>query len=95
MWEYPWEVAEPGEYTLLARASSASGERQPTEHDSLCGGYLIRHSRAAVVRVAAGRGAAARLGDAELFLYDMNAYAEENARFPLDVEMTFAGGEGI
>ena len=22
-------------------------------------------------------------------------YAEENARFPLDVEMTFAGGEGI
>src|SRR5205807_8296639 len=33
LWEYPWEVAEPGEYTLLARAVSASGEVQPAEHD--------------------------------------------------------------
>jgi DMSO/TMAO reductase YedYZ molybdopterin-dependent catalytic subunit len=95
LWEYPWEVAQPGEHTLLARATSASGEQQPTAHDPHCGGYLIRHSRPLVVRVAAGRSAAARLGDAELFLYDMNAYAEENARFPLDVEMTFTGGEGI
>jgi DMSO/TMAO reductase YedYZ molybdopterin-dependent catalytic subunit len=95
LWEYPWEVAEPGEYALLARAISASGETQPAEHDLLCGGYLIRHSRPTIVRVGAGRAAPARLGDAELFLYDMNAYAEENARFPLDVEMTFTGGEGI
>jgi hypothetical protein len=28
-------------------------------------------------------------------LYDMNAYAEENRRLPLDVELEFAGGEGI
>jgi DMSO/TMAO reductase YedYZ molybdopterin-dependent catalytic subunit len=95
LWEYPWEVAEPGEYTLLARAVSASGEVQPAEHDPLCGGYLIRHSRPTAVRVGPSRVAPVRLGDAELFLYDMNAYAEENARFPLDVELTFAGGEGI
>jgi DMSO/TMAO reductase YedYZ molybdopterin-dependent catalytic subunit len=95
LWEYPWEVATAGDYTLLARATSASGEVQPSEHDLLCGGYLIRHSRPTTVRVSLGRAAAVRLGDAELFLYDMNAYAEENARFPLDVEMTFTGGEGI
>jgi DMSO/TMAO reductase YedYZ molybdopterin-dependent catalytic subunit len=95
LWEYAWEVAEPGEYTLLARATSASGQVQPTEHDPLCGGYLIRHSRPTVVRVARGRAVPMRIGDAEMFLYDMNAYAEENARIPLDVEMTFTGGEGI
>jgi len=33
--------------------------------------------------------------DADTLLYDMNAFAEENTRFPLDVEMQFAGGEGI
>jgi DMSO/TMAO reductase YedYZ molybdopterin-dependent catalytic subunit len=95
LWEYAWEVATPGEYSLLARAVSASGEVQPCEHDLLAGGYLIRHSRPTVVQVGVGRGVPVRLGDAESFLYDMNAYAEENARFPLDVEMTFTGGEGI
>ena len=30
LWEYLWEVAEPGEYTLLARATSASGRSRPT-----------------------------------------------------------------
>jgi hypothetical protein len=33
LWEYPWEVARPGSYTLLARAVSASGQKQPLEHD--------------------------------------------------------------
>ena len=88
-------MAEPGEYALVARATSASGAVQPNGHDPLCGGYLIRHSRPTMVRVARGRAVPVRIGDAELFLYDMNAYAEENARFPLDVEMTFTGGEGI
>jgi hypothetical protein len=27
--------------------------------------------------------------------YDMNAFAEENTRFPLDVALEFGGGEGI
>lgn len=95
LWEYPWEVAIPGEYTLLARTTSASGEVQPTEHDPLCGGYLIRHSRPTVVHVETGRVPAAAIGLEEAMLYDMNAYAETNASIPLDVELTFAGGEGI
>ena len=63
---------------------------QPAEHDPLNGGYLIHHSRPLEVRVEAARPA-----DAELMLYDMNAYAEANARLPLDVELEFVGGGGI
>ena len=39
--------------------------------------------------------AQAQRGDVETLLYDMNAYAEENTRAPLDVEMEFAAGAGI
>jgi hypothetical protein len=46
------------------------------------------------VRVGAGK-AAAEHADAYTILYDMNAYAEENRRRPLDVEMEFIGGGGI
>lgn len=95
LWEYPWEVAIPGEYTLLARTTSASGEVQPTDHDPLCSGYLIRHSRPTVVHVGTAHVPAPTLGLAEAMLYDMNAYAETNASIPLDVELTFTGGEGI
>jgi hypothetical protein len=66
---------------------------QPAEHDALNGGYLIHHSRPLRLRVASSR--AAEITDAESILYDMNAYAEENMRRPLDVEMVFSGGEGI
>jgi DMSO/TMAO reductase YedYZ molybdopterin-dependent catalytic subunit len=95
MWEYLLEVGRPGDYTLLARAVSETGQRQPSEHDLLWGGYLIHHSRPLRVRVGAARLVAERRADAEALLYDMNAYAEENARRPLDVEMAFSGGEGI
>jgi DMSO/TMAO reductase YedYZ molybdopterin-dependent catalytic subunit len=95
LWEYLWEVAEPGDYTLLTRAVSESGRVQPLQHDPLNGGYLIHHSRPVPVRVQAGVAVQARLGDAETLLYDMNAYAEENIRHPLDVEMEFAAGGGI
>lgn len=95
MWEYLWEVADPGEYTLLTRAVSASGRVQPSRHDPLNGGYLIHHSRPIPVRVQAGLPVQARAGDAETLLYDMNAYAEENMRHPLDVELDFAAGAGI
>jgi DMSO/TMAO reductase YedYZ molybdopterin-dependent catalytic subunit len=95
LWEYLWEVARPGTYTLLARAVSESGQVQPSEHDPLWGGYLIHHSRPVRVQVGAARLAPARRADVEALLYDMNAYAEENARLPLDVEMAFSGGEGI
>ncbi len=95
LWEYLWEVAQPGEYSLLARAVSTSGRVQPTQHDPLNGGYLIHHSRPIPVRVRAGLPAQAQRGDIETLLYDMNAYAEENMRMLLDVEMEFAAGGGI
>lgn len=95
LWEYLWEVAEPGEYTLLARATAADGQVQPPRHDPLNGGYLIHHSRPTPVRVEAARRSRAGHADADTLVYDMNAFAEENSRFPLDVELEFAGGEGI
>ena len=90
LWEYLWETATTGDYTLLARAVSASGQVQPTQHDPLWGGYMIHHSRPVPVRVES-----IRPQDAELFLYDMNAFAEANAQLRLDVEMEFSAGEGI
>lgn len=95
MWEYLWEVAEPGQYTLLSRSISASGEVQPSQHDPLLGGYLIHHSRPSVVQVLSTRRIRDERADEETVLYDMNAYAEQNTRFPLDVELEFTGGEGI
>jgi hypothetical protein len=95
MWEYLWEVAEPGDYVLLARARSAAGRVQPTEHDPLHGGYLIHHSRPRPVKVEGTRHSHAGRGDPQTLLYDMNAYAEENRRRPLDIELEFAGGDGI
>jgi DMSO/TMAO reductase YedYZ molybdopterin-dependent catalytic subunit len=95
LWEYLWEVADAGPCSLLARATSASGQVQPVEHDLLNGGYVIHHSRPTAVRVETARQSYAHRGDADMLVYDMNAYAEENTRFPLDVEMEFTGGEGI
>jgi DMSO/TMAO reductase YedYZ molybdopterin-dependent catalytic subunit len=95
LWEYLWEVAEAGEYTLLTRAISASARVQPASHDPLCGGYRIHHSRAIGVRVTAGQHVAAGYADLATLLYDMNAYAEDNMRMPLDVALEFSGGEGI
>jgi DMSO/TMAO reductase YedYZ molybdopterin-dependent catalytic subunit len=95
LWEYLWNVSEPGSYSLLARARTETGEVQPLAHDPRNGGYLIHHSRPTTVRVERARRVHDQPSDADLILYDMNAYAQENMRFPLDVEMEFAGGEGI
>jgi DMSO/TMAO reductase YedYZ molybdopterin-dependent catalytic subunit len=95
LWEYLWEVAAAGEHSLLARAVSASGQVQPREHDRLHGGYRIHFSRPRTVRVQATRHIHDERSDADLLVYDMNAFAEENMRFPLDVELEFSGGEGI
>jgi DMSO/TMAO reductase YedYZ molybdopterin-dependent catalytic subunit len=95
LWEYLWEVAIAGEYSLLSRAVSADGRVQPTEHDSLLGGYMIHFSRPTQVRVESARRSQETWADTDTLLYDMNSFAEENTRFPLDVEMEFAGGEGI
>lgn len=90
LWEYLWETGTPGSYALMCRAVSAGGKAQPTQHEILNGGYLIHHSRPISVRVESGRGE-----DPELMLYDMNAFAEANARIRLDVELEFSSGEGI
>jgi DMSO/TMAO reductase YedYZ molybdopterin-dependent catalytic subunit len=96
LWEYLWEVANEGDYTLLVRAVSAGGRVQPVEHDPLNGGYLIHHIRPRNVHVEAGwRRAAATHADEATLMYDMNAYAEENMRRPLDVELELIGGAGI
>lgn len=95
LWEYLWEVATPGNYALLARATSSTGKTQPTEHDPLNGGYMIHHVRPRQVRVETGQRAEAIPADFASLLYDMNAYAEENMRLPLDAEMEFSGGAGI
>jgi DMSO/TMAO reductase YedYZ molybdopterin-dependent catalytic subunit len=95
LWEYLWEVAQPGRYRLLARATSSSGQMQPAQHDTLNGGYLIQHSRPNAVEVVRHRHSHDQPGDAETLVYDMNAFAEENTRFPLDIEMEFTEGEGI
>jgi DMSO/TMAO reductase YedYZ molybdopterin-dependent catalytic subunit len=95
LWEYLWEVAESGPYTLLARAISASGRVQPAEHDPLNGGYLIHHSRPRHIQIADTQRAVAARADLSTLMYDMNAFAEESARLPLDVELEFSGGAGI
>src|SRR5262249_40160051 len=94
LWEYLWEAESPGEYTGLVRATSSSGRVQTADHDPLNGGYLIHHSRPLHLRVTSG-GRAADIADAQTILYDMNAYAEENMRRPLDLEMAFSAGDGI
>jgi DMSO/TMAO reductase YedYZ molybdopterin-dependent catalytic subunit len=94
LWEYLWEAESPGDYTLLVRATSSRGRVQPMEHDPHNGGYQIHHSRLLPVRVAASR-RPVEVADAMTIVYDMNAFAEENMRLPLDVEMEFSAGEGI
>jgi DMSO/TMAO reductase YedYZ molybdopterin-dependent catalytic subunit len=95
LWEYLWEVAEAGSYALLARATSSGGRVQPLAHDTLNGGYLIHHSRPVALSVV-GRGRQEAVhADVDTLMWDMNAFAEENMRFPLDVEMEFTAGEGI
>ncbi len=94
MWEYLWEPESPGEFTILARATSSQGRVQPADHDALNGGYLIHHTRPLCLRVAAVH-CAPGYAPAQTLVYDMNAYAEENMRLPLDVGLEFSAGEGI
>jgi DMSO/TMAO reductase YedYZ molybdopterin-dependent catalytic subunit/glyoxylase-like metal-dependent hydrolase (beta-lactamase superfamily II)/rhodanese-related sulfurtransferase len=87
LWEYLWSVEQPGTYQLLCRATSASGETQPAEHDPLRGGYLINFVRPHAVRIAAaGRSREAR-GDTASLLRDMTVQAEEMSRRRLDLEI--------
>ena len=43
-WKFDWITpAEPGPYTLLARARDADGRVQPDRHDPNYGSYVINH----------------------------------------------------
>jgi DMSO/TMAO reductase YedYZ molybdopterin-dependent catalytic subunit len=95
LWEYLWEVADAGDYSLLARAVSANGQVQPARHEPLNGGYQIHFSRPRAVSVTRARQIQDAISDPGLLVYDMNAFAEENMRLPLDVDMNFCSGEGI
>jgi DMSO/TMAO reductase YedYZ molybdopterin-dependent catalytic subunit len=95
MWEHLWDARQAGSYQLLARATSAGGRVQPTDHDPLLGGYMIHFSRPIPVRVESRAARDATLGDADVLRYDMNAFAESNARLPLDVDLEFSLGAGI
>jgi DMSO/TMAO reductase YedYZ molybdopterin-dependent catalytic subunit len=94
LWEYLWEVAQPGSYSLLARATSASGRVQPRGYDALNLGYMIDFSRPIAVEVKRDTRSQARTGDYDALLWDMNSYAERNRDMPLDVDVQF-GGSGI
>jgi len=95
MWEYLWTAREAGSHELLSRATSASGRTQPTEYDPLYSGYMIHFSRPIPVRIESRAAKDAAAGDIDSLRYDMNAFAEANARRPLDVDLEFSLGAGI
>jgi DMSO/TMAO reductase YedYZ molybdopterin-dependent catalytic subunit len=95
LWEHVADLREPGPRQILARATSTGGRVQPREHDPLLGGYMIHFSRPIEVHVEARAEVAAGDRSAALLVYDMNAFAEANARRPLDVDMEYSYGSGI
>jgi len=74
---------------------SVSGQRQPTQYDPNNCGYMIHFSRPIPVRVESRAAKDAAAGDIDALRYDMNAFAEANARRPLDVDLEFSLGAGI
>ncbi|MGE0529570.1 MAG: sulfite oxidase, partial [Bdellovibrionales bacterium] len=96
LWEYYWEVATPGEYSIMARATSESGQTQPLEHDFLCGGYLINFVRPRRVRVVdTAKAVVSEAANVDGLLYDMMLFAESNASHPLDLNLELIDGSGI
>ena len=50
-WELPWEVKEPGTYTLMARATDTSGAAQPFAYDLDKNGFLVNQVQRVTVQV--------------------------------------------
>jgi DMSO/TMAO reductase YedYZ molybdopterin-dependent catalytic subunit len=94
-WECLWSVNTPGNYTLMARARAESGETQPFQYDANNLGYLINVVSPREVTVREGGDTASVIADSDMWADTMLAHAEENTRRALDVELVFAGGEGI
>jgi DMSO/TMAO reductase YedYZ molybdopterin-dependent catalytic subunit len=97
LWEYLWRVEQPGDYHLLCRATSVTGETQPTEHDPLCGGYRINFVRPRSVRVMSRGRSEETWGDAASRRQELVRRAEELTRQRLDIDMAseFMDGGGI
>jgi DMSO/TMAO reductase YedYZ molybdopterin-dependent catalytic subunit len=95
MWEYTWQADQPGRYTLLARATSTSGDTQPLEHDPLNGGYMISFMLPIDVNVVRPQQVQTKSLDSDVILYDMNAFAQANVSLPLDVNLEYSCGAGI
>lgn len=94
-WEYLWNVTTPGDYTIMARARAESGEAQPLDYDPNNLGYLVNIVTPRVVSIHPGQEVKGDFANAEMWADTMLAHAEENTRRALDVELVFAGGEGI
>jgi DMSO/TMAO reductase YedYZ molybdopterin-dependent catalytic subunit len=94
-WECLWTVTAPGDYTLMARAHTTSGAAQPIDYDPDNLGYIINIVLPRSVRVAAGRPAEASFADQGMWTDYMEAFAEENTRRPLDLELALTAGDGI
>ncbi len=94
-WEFLWTVTTPGDYTLRARAHTVGGQVQPVDYDADNLGYIINTVQARPVRIAAGRVVEASFADDGMWAGYMEAFAEENTRRPLDVELALTAGDGI
>jgi len=94
-WESLWTVDSPGDFSLMARAHTESGQTQPFEYDASNLGYLINVIVPRVVHVTSQEQAPAAFADDRSWADAMLAFSEENRRHSLDVELAFTGGEGI
>jgi DMSO/TMAO reductase YedYZ molybdopterin-dependent catalytic subunit len=95
MWEYVWNAREAGSFEILSRATTTNGTQQPTDYDPNYCGYMIHFSRPIPVRVESHVSTDVAASNADVLRYDMNAFAEANARRPLDVDLEFSLGAGI
>jgi DMSO/TMAO reductase YedYZ molybdopterin-dependent catalytic subunit len=94
-WEWLWNVSRPGEYTLMCRAHTESGQTQPFEYDANNLGYLINVVIPRAVRVVADQPARAGYADDMSWIDSMEAFAENNTQHPFDLKMKFTSGDGI
>jgi DMSO/TMAO reductase YedYZ molybdopterin-dependent catalytic subunit len=51
-WEFAWRVAQPGSYTLMARATDTSGASQPLAYDLDLGGFAVSQVQPVKVEVS-------------------------------------------
>ena len=94
-WEANWQASRPGEYSLLARASTASGQTQPLTYDGDNLGYLINLVIPRVVRVAESHAVQPVPTSGSEWVDYMEAFAEANTHRGLDVELALTSGDGI